>query len=231
MIYPGTDLKFRITTEIPDFQLSEDGFAITVRDKYRRAVARITRNDCFYDSEGRWYFTLGKVRTGWYYAFFAAQRQDEDYDDQRAQYCDVQPLCVVGYCKCHAPKLPDCDRGRHLVRYEQVWTVSVDGEDYLADCDGRYVYTSDGKRIQFTNATSQYVEEDMAKVKMKMTGEEFLQKWEGRDPNGVIDTVPEMFDAAQGISDDRTIKEEIDEEVSEDTPERVTPDDLANFQI
>ena len=71
----------------------------------------------------------------------------------------------------------------------------------------------------------------MAKVKMKMTGEEFLKKWEGRDPNGVIDTVPEMFDAAQGISDDRTIKEEIDEEVSEDTPERVTPDDLAKFEI
>jgi len=226
MIYPGDDLKFRITTEIPDFQLSEDGFGIVVRDKYRRAVARIAKDDCFYDSEGRWYFTLPKVRSGWYYAFFTAQREDEDFDDQRAQYNDVQPLCTVGYCDCHAPKLPDCDRGRHLVHYEQVWSVSVDGADYLADCDGRYVYGSDGKRIQFTNATSQYVE-DMGKVMMKMTGEEFLKMWEGRDPNGVIDTVPEMFDAAQGISDDETIIEEIDE----DTPERVTQEDLTGFVV
>ncbi len=81
MIYPGTDLKFRITTEIPDFQLSED------------------------------------------------------YDDQRARYNDSQPLCVVGYCHCHAPRLHDCDRGRHKVHYEQVWTVSVDG----ADCDDKTI--------------------------------------------------------------------------------------------
>ena len=66
---------------------------------------------------------------------------------------------------------------------------------------------------------------------MNMTGKEFLKKWEGRDPNGVIDTVPEMFDAAQGIGDDTTIKEEIAEEVEEDTPERVTPEDLANFEV
>ena len=116
------------------------------------------------------------------------------------------------------------------MQYEQVWTVSIDGADYLADRDGNYVYTSDGKRIQFTNATSEYVE-NMGKVIMNMTGEEFLQKWEGRNPNGVIDTVPEMFDAARGISDETTIREEIEEEVSEDTPERVTPEDLANFQI
>ena len=230
MTYPGDDLKFRITTEIPDFHLSEDGFGIVVRDKYRRAVARIAKEDCFYDDQGSWYFTLPKVRTGWYYAFFTAWREDEDFDDQRAAFNDVQPLCTVGYCECHAPRLRDCDRGHHLVHYEQVWTVSVDGADYLADCDGNYIYTGDGKRIQFTNATSEYVE-DMTKIKMQMTGEEFLKRWEGRDPNGVIDTVPEMFDAAQGIGDDRTIKEEIEEEVSEDTPERGTPYDLANFEI
>ena len=230
MIYPGTDIKFRITTEIPDFRLSEDGFRIVVRDKYMRAVADLGRDDCMYDDEGRWYFTLGKVRTGWYYAFFTAQREDEDFDDRRAAFADVQPLCTVGYCEEHAPWIHDCDRGKHKVHYEQVWTVSIDGADYLADRDGNYVYTSDGKRIQFTNATSEYVE-NMGKVIMNMTGEEFLQKWEGRNPNGVIDTVPEMFDAARGISDETTIREEIEEEVSEDTPERVTPEDLANFQI
>lgn len=230
MIYPGTDLKFRVTTEIPDFQLSEDDFEIVVKDKYRRTVARIGKDDCFYDTEGQFYFTLEKVRSGWYYAFFVAYRADEDYDNLKAMFTDSQPLCVVGYCHRHAPKPHDCDRGGHKVHYEQVWVVSVDGADYLADCYGRYVYTGDGKRIQFTNETSQHID-DMGKVKMQMTGEEFLKKWEGRDPNGVIDTVPEMFDAAQGISDDKTIKEEIEEEVSEDTPERVTPEDLESFQI
>lgn len=227
MIYPGTDLKFRIETEIPDFQLSEDGFRITVRDKYKRVVAVIAKDDCFYDDQGNWYFTLPKVRSGWYYAFFTAWREDEDFDGQLARYEDSQPLCVVGYCDCHAPHLPDCDRGRHRVHYEQVWTVSVDGADYLADRDGRYVYSSDGKRIQFTNATSQHIE-DMGKVMMNMTGEEFLQKWEGRNPNGVIDTVPEMFDAARGISDDTTIKEEIDDQMEESEATHADIDEIFN---
>lgn len=230
MIYPGTDLKFRVTTEIPDFQLSEDGFRIVVKDRYGRTVADLSKDDCFYDDQGRFYFTLEKVRTGWYYAFFTAYREDEDYDDQRAAFNDSQPLCVVGYCKKHAPKIHDCDESRHKVHYEQVWVVSVDGADYLADRDGNYIYTGDGKRIQFTNQTSQTVE-DMAKIKMQMTGKEFLKKWEGRDPNGIIDTVPEIMAAMGGISDDKTVIDEIDEQVDEDTPERVTPEDLANFEI
>lgn len=223
MTYPGTDMKFRITTEIPDFQLSEDGFGIVVRDKYMRVTARIAKDDCFYDDEGRWYFTLPRVRSGWYYAFFTAWREDEDFDDQLARYDDSQPLCTVGYCERHAPRLRDCDEGHHLVHYEQVWSVSIDGADYLADCDGRYVLTSDGKRIQFTNATSEYVEE-MGKVKMKMSGKEFLKMWEGRDPNGEIDTIPEMFDAAQGIGDDETIPQKIQQEIDDSQEENEAGD-------
>lgn len=224
MIYPGTDLKFRVTTEIPDFHLSEDAFSIVVKDKYFRTVAAITKNDCFYDDQGNWYFTLSKVRSGWYYAYFTAQREDEDFDDQLAQYKDSQLLCVVGYCKRHAPLIPDCCRCRHKVHYEQVWSVSIDGADYLADCDGKYVYTSDGKRIQFTNATSDYVE-DMGKIKMQMTGDEFLQFMEGRDKNGKINTIPEMFDAAQGISDDETIPQKIQQEIDENEQENEASDE------
>ncbi len=223
MIYPGTDLKFRVTTEIPDFHLSEDSFEIVVRDKYKRVVARFTKNDCFYDDQGQFYFTLSKVRSGWYYAFFTAQLEDEDYDDQRAQYNDVQPLCIVGYCEKHAPRLPDCDHGEHKVHYEQVWSVNVDGEDYLADCYGRYVYTSDGKRIQFTNATSEYVEE-MGKVKMKMTGEEFLKIWEQRDPNSEVNTIPELMDVMRGVTDEETIPEKIQQEIDENQEENEAAD-------
>lgn len=50
-------------------------------------------------------------------------------------------------------------------------------------------------------------------------------------PNSEINTIPELFDAARGISDDKTIIEEIEEEIDEDTPERVTPDDLAHLQV
>ena len=67
---------------------------------------------------------------------------------------------------------------------------------------------------------------------MKMTGDEFLQFMEGRNPDGTIDTIPELMDAAQGISDDgTTIKGEIEDEMDENTPERVTPEDLEHCVI
>ncbi len=66
---------------------------------------------------------------------------------------------------------------------------------------------------------------------MKMTGDEFLQLIEGREPNGEVNTIPEMMDAAHGISDDTTIKDEIEDEVQESDVERVTPEDLEHFVI
>jgi len=107
------------------------------------------------------------------------------------------------------------------VHYEQVWSVSVDGEDYLADCNGDYVYTSDGKRIQFTNNLSQIIENDMGKVKMKMTGDEFLQLIEGRNPDDTIDTLPEMLDAAR---DQQTIKGDVQEQIDENEQENEATD-------
>ena len=104
------------------------------------------------------------------------------------------------------------------MKYEQVWSVSIDGADYLADCDGRYVLTAEGYRIQFSNDVSEIVE-DMGKVKMKMTGDEFLKKWEGRDPNGVVDTIPEMEDVMHGISDEETIHEHTEHQIEEELEE------------
>jgi hypothetical protein len=112
------------------------------------------------------------------------------------------------------------------VSYEQIWTVNVADGEYLADRDGNFFYTSDDKRISFSDRSS-----SDGKVRLSMTGDEFLKKWEGRDPNGEIDTIPEMFDAARGISDDTTIKNEIEEEVAESDVERVTPEDLNHFVI
>ena len=48
-----------------------------------------------------------------------------------------------------------------------------------------------------------------------MTGEEFLLLVEGKNPNNEIDTLPELMDAMQGISDDTTVVEEIEEKQEE----------------
>ncbi len=225
MNYPGTDIKFRITATQSDFQLAEDFFEIVIKDHHGRIRKTITKSDCFWDEQGNWYFLIDDARKSIYYAHFHGRYEDEDFDDQHRDFYDVQELCRVGYrgtpipCKC-----------KHVIQYEQVYTVSIDGEDYLADCDGKYILTSDGKRICFKNDKAQEIE-DMGKVRMQMTGEEFLQKWEGRDQNGEINTVPELMDAAKGISEDKTIKEEIQEEVEESDVERVTPEDLDNFEV
>ena len=51
---------------------------------------------------------------------------------------------------------------------------------------------------------------------MKMTGDEFLQFIEGTNPDGKIDTIPEMMSAAQGISDDETIQDDVQEQIEEE---------------
>ena len=58
MIYPGSDLKFQITSTQPGFHLTEDDFTIVIRDQYGRKRQVIHKNDCFYDSDGRFYFTV-----------------------------------------------------------------------------------------------------------------------------------------------------------------------------
>lgn len=202
MTYPGTDLKFRITATQPDFQLSEDWFEIRIKDQYGRVRWTLKRDDLFWDDQGQWYFVMDDVRKGIYYAFFHGRYEDEDYDDQRRDFYDIQELCRVGYLggKC-------CCKCKHVVQYEQVWTVSIDGDEYLCDCDGKYILTVDNKRICFKSDKAQEIE-DMGKVRLQtMTGDEFKQFVEDHKPNGEIDTLPEMLDAAKGISDDETIHE------------------------
>ncbi len=229
MIYKGTDLKFQVTTTQDDFSLAENDFTIRIRNRWGRVEKVITKDDCFYDKEGRFYFMVEDVKTGIFYAFFSGFYEDDDYDKQTRTFTDEQTLYEVGQCRCARNRKNDCGCD-HKVHYTMVETVSLDGADYLADSEGRYIYTSDGKRIQFTSDTSKKVE-DMGKIKMNMTGEEFLKKWEGIDTNGEIDTVPEMLNAMRGISDNETVVEKVEEQVEETDVERVTPEDLAGFEV
>jgi hypothetical protein len=161
-----------------------------------------------------------------YFAYFNGRYEDEDYDDQRRDFTDAQELCRVGYCGGTR-----CCKCKHVVQYEQVWTVSVDGDEYLADKDGKYILTSDGKRICFRNNKAKEID-DMGKVRLDtLTGEQFKQLIEGDNPNGDIDTIPEMLRAANGIGDDDTIKEKIEEEVAESDVERVSQKDLDGFEV
>lgn len=238
--YPGTDRKFMVTTTQQDFQLTEDDFDITVIDPYRRQ-RKIKKQDCFFDSDGRYYFTLEKPLRGTYYAWFKGWYEDDDYDKQTRQFTDGQMLCEVGLKACRSgtsahptatghQEHHDC-RFRHVVQYTEVQTVSLDGDEYLADMDGRYILTADGKRIAFKNPIKDKID-DMSKVRLNMTGDEFRQLIEGENPNGEIDTIPEQMRAMQGISDDgKTVKDEIGEQIDETGVERVTAEDLAAFVV
>lgn len=147
MIYSGTDLKFRISSTIAGFVPGDHDFRIEVIDNYGRKKAVCTKDDCFYDADGNWYFTLENVRRGILYARFYAIIPDDDYDKQSRVVTDFQLLCTVDLCESCLPKPGHC-HGQHSVKYEQVWTVNADDGTYLAGADGQLVLTADGKRIQ-----------------------------------------------------------------------------------
>lgn len=213
------DVKLQITTTFDDFQLTEDDFKIVIKNNYGRVMKIITKNGCFWDSEGRCYFTLENVQRGTFYACFAGSYKDEDYDKQKAVVTDEQKILVVPSCGCDCCD-SECECSCHKVHYEVVTTVSIDGEEYLCGSDGRYILTSDGRRICFKSEKTKETE-DMAQVRLEtMTAEEFKQFIEGRNPDKRIDTVPEMLDALRGISDDETVQEDVQEQIDENLDEQ-----------
>lgn len=203
MNYPGTDLKFKVTADIAGFDLSSDPFAIIIKNNFRQIVRRIPRAECFFDSDRHCYFVFEHPHRGVYTAFFIANVADDDYAKQASQVTDVQMLTSVGY------EYQADNSSVHQVEYEQVYVRSVDDADYLADADGNYILTSDGKRIQFnvTNPT-----ENMGKTQLSMSGPAFKHLIEGRSQDGTVNTVPEIMDVMVGIGDDNTVKHQIDTE-------------------
>lgn len=146
MIYPGTDLKFRVTSYIAGFDMTRDEFVISVIDQHGRTRYSATKDECFQDEGGGWLFTVENVKTGIYAVKFTGYIPDDDYDKLTRRFVDMQPLFTVGYCDRHAPKRCCCDS--HHVRYEQVWLANLDDGTYLCDADGNLVITEDGCRIK-----------------------------------------------------------------------------------
>ena len=134
MNYEGQDLKFRITAQISGFSLATDAFMIIVKNGYGRVVRRIPRTECFFDSDLRPYFTMEAVPAGIYYATFVGGIPDDDYTKQQQAVTDRQWLVTVG-----SVAVPQQPAVQHKVQYEQVYVVSVDDADYLADAAGNYI--------------------------------------------------------------------------------------------
>jgi len=206
----GTDGKFRVTVTKEDFDLERDAFNIVVKNQYGRVTHRILKEDCYQDSEGKWYFNVENAQEGEHYAVFIGVIADADYGKGQRMWHDRQMLFIgrEGCCAAEGRQMPKPEGCP--VSYEQVWTVNLSDGEYLTDRDGNFVYTSNDKRISFSDRSS-----SDGKVRMQMTGEEFLKLIEGREPNSEINTIPEMMDAMHGISDDKTIIEEIDEQQEE----------------
>ena len=66
----------------------------------------------------------------------------------------------------------------------------------------------------------------MGKVQLDtLTGDQFKMLIEGHNPDGNIDTLPEMLDAAKGISDDTTIRKDVDDQIDEQLDEQAATDE------
>lgn len=221
-VNPGCNLKFRLSTTKDDFTLASDKWNIVIKNNLGRTTHRIAKKDCYYDTEGRYYFNILNPQVGTYTAIFVGAYEDEDYPEDRRIWTDRQVLFV-----CREGCMMRQRRKRHPsacpVEYEQVWACSVNGDDYLADCYGRYILTAEGDRIQFTNNLSNDVEE-MGKVKLKMTGEQFVQLIEGKDPNGAVNTIPELMQVMTGVDDQETIPQRIQDEIDDNEEENEATD-------
>lgn len=190
-ISKGNDLKYRVKSSIPDFTLADDEFDIVIKNQWGQIRATIQKKDCYRDSEGSWYFNFENVQTGIYDAVFYAKVPDNDFSYLIRKVVDEQRLCVVGI------ETQVQQTGDHPVTYEQIWTVNLDNGVYLADENGNPIITADGRKIKFSTT-----EQSSRVVQLGMTGAEFQQLIEGRNPNGDIDTVPELLDAVQNINDE-----------------------------
>ena len=148
MIFPGTDLKFKIeaTSELVD--LTEYDWFVEIINRAGHKFCCIPKDRCFEDADGNFYFVLENVPIGGYFAKFATGIPDEDYEKCERVITDRQHLINVGSHDCGCASSSEC-KCEHPVRYEQVWTVDLDDGSYLVGSDGEYILTSDGHRIKF----------------------------------------------------------------------------------
>ena len=143
-------MKFRIIPNSDLLDLGEQYFELLFKNRWGQVVSEtVKKGDCFKDDDGNYYFTIENVKNGLIYAFFTCAVDDEDFIKHEMVLTDYQRLTSVGVCECMDAEC-DCEcHSDHIVTYEQVWTVNIDGERFLVGSDGAYILTNDGNRIQF----------------------------------------------------------------------------------
>lgn len=226
MIYPHTDLKFRITITASDFNQRSNPWGLRIIDRFGREIQNLAKKDFIRDSEGRFYFDMKNVLTGEYKAITTIGIPDEDFTTGYQQRTDAQIFLHVNMCMCHPMCGCHCTTDGMEVLIERVWTVNIDGGDYLAESDGTPILDSNGEKIYFRNYIDDEDETTMAPVKLNMTGEEFKRLIEGEIPDGKIDTIPEMVRAMTGIDDDTTIKEDVQDQMDEQQADHSDIDEI-----
>ena len=227
MIHPHTSLKFRILITVQDFDQKRHQWTLVIKDQFHRVVANMVPSMFLRDTEGNYYFTLQADTAGLrYFAATTAKIPDGDYPDGFMAITDYQPLCSVGIRGSRRnpavpPQVPPRPCPHHgtdgmEVVFTRVFTKSIDDVDYLCDEDGNFILTSDGRKIAFLKPQIDYNYQDMADVRLNMTGEKFKELIEGNDPNGQINTLPEVINAMNGISDDTTIKQDVEQQIADE---------------
>ena len=201
MIYPGTDLKFKVTAVMVGFDINEDNMTLLIKNRWGKTCYRYTADDFFEDPDGNWYFTMPNARTGIYFAFLTCYRGDKDFEANSQRVVDVQYLVNVGVCPCKA-KHCACPRTDGLeVHYERVWTVNLNDGVYLADMYGNPILTTDGELIRFSDPQPQSKD-----VRINMTSDEFKHWMDDKDDDGRIDTRREIEDALGGFDDNTELE-------------------------
>ena len=209
MINAGTDLKYRVMTQIPGFNLRRDNFSIIVKNRWEQTKYIVPKEDMMMDDNGNYYLTLSDVQNGVYRAFFTAEKEDTDFDTGIQHIVDKQVIAVVGECDCEEYEHICHTDGAYVV-YQRVWTVCVGGYVYLTEEDGTPILDADGNKI-FLKSSGK---EQQAETRIGITGPQLEELLIGRNDNGRIDTIPEMQDVMGGMREDTelgvTTEEDID---------------------
>lgn len=226
MIYPNSDLKFRITSNLEGMVLKDIDFSIDIKNKWGQLRYSIPKDECFQDSEGEYVFTVENVKNGLYFAYFSGLLEDYDFDKMLQCRTDIQELYAVGSCGAKST-IYDCEH-EHIVKYERVTEVDIDGATYLADKDGNLLLTSDGRRIQLN---SQNVENMKKAVQLDtLTGDEFKALLEQVSQDGKINTIPELIDFLSEVPQGMSLKEYI-ESIAGGGGSTPAPDSVGSEQI
>lgn len=125
MIYPGTDLKYKVTvTKKGDHAPIIAPMTLTVRDRFGQAVFYYDDDELPLDSDGARFFFMPTVPRGVYFAFLAIYLPDADFPDGNQQVTDVQLLAHVGPHQSYTSQR-QCSNDTFVVTYERVTVADV----------------------------------------------------------------------------------------------------------